>query len=214
MQSIEAEDVYVTAAEAFCGMSLADAMPRHKIRLEKEKEAAIAANEPRIAPRRTFEEQPPLESMLVPHKSQLQKDKEAAIAANETRRTPRHTVEEQPPLESMLTRRYSRIQREKQAAASESVAPVPEPKVRSGPKTRLQQEKEAAVRLASQAATAEEFSAVEEPGLAVHVLRSKETVDDSSITESSEPQEIANEGLENEGNECAVNIETRKSIVL
>ena len=108
---------YVTAAESFAGLSLADAMPRYKIRLEKEKDEALARNEPRQPPRRPVDtSQPSLDSILVPHKSKLQKDKEAAIEADAPRKPPSRTFEEQPSLDSILVPHKSRLQREKEAA--------------------------------------------------------------------------------------------------
>ncbi|KAL4551056.1 hypothetical protein Ndes2526B_g09140 [Nannochloris sp. 'desiccata'] len=185
--------VYVTAAESFAGLSLADAMPRYKIRLEKERDAALARNEPRQPPRRpvedsqpsldsilvphksklekdkeaaiaenkprkppsrTFEEQPSLDSVLTPHKSRLQREKEAAQAANEPRRPAVHIIEnEQPSLDSMLKKSYSRVEREKQAsaAAQAAAAAVADPSTATvirPPRSRLQMEREASVRLA------------------------------------------------------------------
>jgi hypothetical protein len=110
-------EIYVTAAESFAGLSLADAMPRYKIRLEREKDAALARNEPRQPPRRPVDDsQPSLDSILVPHKSKLEKDKEAAIAENNPRKPPSRKFEDQPSLDSVLVPHKSRLQREKEAA--------------------------------------------------------------------------------------------------
>jgi len=117
VQTTPEPEVYVTAADSFAGLSLADAMPRYMIRLEREKDAALARNEPRQPPRRLVaDSQPSLDSVLVPHKSKLEKDKEAAIAENNPRKPPSRTFEEQPSLDSVLVPFKSRLQREKEAA--------------------------------------------------------------------------------------------------
>ena len=119
--------LYVTAADSFGGLSLAEAMPRHTIRLERERNAALAKNEPRQAPRRTFEQQPSLESMLVPHKSILEKEKEAAMAADAPRKAPLRVIESQPSLDSVLVRHKSKLELAKEAAVAENAprrAPV------------------------------------------------------------------------------------------
>jgi hypothetical protein len=116
--SIAEPTVYLTAAESFAGMSLAEAMPRHKLRLERERDAAIARNEPRRPPSRTFEAQPSLDSILRPHKSAMEKAKEEAIARNEPRRPPTRTFEAQPSLDSMLRPHKSAMEKAKEAAVA------------------------------------------------------------------------------------------------
>jgi hypothetical protein len=135
--------VYVTAADSFAGMDLKAAMPRRKLRLEKLRDAALAANEPRRPPptRHPVANDLPLGLILKPHVSRLERERNAALADPLPRPGPRNqpspqtegmdhnsmdevslkqkrdevSLEHPPslPLESLLVKTYSRLQREK-----------------------------------------------------------------------------------------------------
>lgn len=87
----ETEAPYMTAAESFRGLTLSE-LPKHKCRLEREKNAALQSGEqPRVPAsehaQKKHKEQAmdSLDAILKPHQSRLQKEKEAAKKQHQPR---------------------------------------------------------------------------------------------------------------------------------
>ncbi|KAL4439821.1 hypothetical protein ABPG75_002822 [Micractinium tetrahymenae] len=161
---------YVTSAAGFAGLSLAD-LQKRKSRLERERDAALAAAAPRVA-RSSLPEAvqgPGLEEDLLKRKSRLQQERETALAAAAPRvsagRSARSSAQEEEPLE--LKQHKSKLEQEQEAALA-AAAPrvsagrsarssVQESEAAQGAladdlvlhKSRLQQEREAALAAAA-----------------------------------------------------------------
>jgi hypothetical protein len=113
----EVGPIYVTAAESFGGMSLAD-MPRHKLKLERAKEEALARNEPRRSSKTTPDANiPDLGAVLRIHKSALERAKEEALARNEPTSVRAELVADQvESLDAVLVPHKSALERAKEEA--------------------------------------------------------------------------------------------------
>jgi hypothetical protein len=117
--------VYVTAADSFAGMDLKAAMPRRKLRLEKLRDAALAANEPRRPPpsRHPVANDLPLGLILKPHVSRLERERNAALADPLPRPGPRNQASPQTEgmdhsgVDEMLLKQKSQLQKEKEGVA-------------------------------------------------------------------------------------------------
>ena len=134
-----AQEKYTTVADSFAGMDLKASMPRRKLRLEREREAALAANEPRCPPQTRSQKivahDLPLGLILKPHVSRLERERKAALAdplprhpspRNETslESTKLENGESEQRIDEILVKHKSRLEKAKEEGVIRSVGSV------------------------------------------------------------------------------------------